>query len=174
MFASSHGVLDLLIVVLPQPVPSIPYVPPGGGVINPVGWVYQICPRASAIPINQCPAGSPTVSYYGGIRLALQKGDQLKFRLVNRLPPINPVTMANLQDGINLPKNPTNIHTHGMVVQARAPTLSDPTFGDDIFVDIYSPANGIPTPDPSHQHGSVVMDYADYRIDVTLVSNCFR
>jgi FtsP/CotA-like multicopper oxidase with cupredoxin domain len=166
VFASSHGVLDLLIVVLPQPVPSISYVPPSGPVINPTGWVYQICPRASAIPVNQCPAGSPTVSYYGGIRLALQKGDQLKFRLVNRLPPIDPVTLANISDGSNLPKNPTNIHTHGMVVQARAPTLSDPTFGDDIFVDIYNPANGIPTPDPSHQHGSVVMGYADYRIDV--------
>src|SRR5271168_616025 len=85
VFASSHGVLDLLIVVLPQPVPSISYVPPTGPVINPTGWVYQICPRASATG-NQCPAGSPTVSYYGGIRLALQKGDQLKFRLVNQLP----------------------------------------------------------------------------------------
>jgi L-ascorbate oxidase len=106
------------------------------------------------------------VSYYGGIRLALQKGDQLKFRLVNRLPPIPAVTLANLQDGVNLPLNPTNIHTHGMVVQARAPTLSDPTFGDYIFVDIYNPANGMPTSDLAHQHGSVVMDYADYRIDV--------
>jgi L-ascorbate oxidase len=165
VFASSHGVLDLLIVVLPQPVPSISYVPPGGGVINPTGWVYQICPRASARG-NQCPAGSPTVSYYGGIRLALQKGDQLKFRLVNQLPPINPATLANITDGSNLPKNPTNIHTHGLVVQARAPTLSDPTFGDDIFVDIYNPANGTPTPDPTHQHGSVVMGFADYRIDI--------
>ena len=166
VFASSHGVLDLLIVVLPQPVPSISYVPPSGPVINPTGWVYQICPRASAIPVNQCPAGSPTVSYYGGIRLALQKGDQLKFRLVNRLPPIPAVTLANLQDGVNLPLNPTNIHTHGMVVQARAPTLSDPTFGDYIFVDIYNSANGTPASDLAHQHGSVVMDYADYRIDV--------
>jgi hypothetical protein len=73
VFASSHGVLDLLIVVLPQPVPSISYVPPSGPVINPTGWVYQICPRASAIPVNQCPAGSPTVSYFGGIRLASRK-----------------------------------------------------------------------------------------------------
>ncbi len=157
--------LDLLIVVLPQPVPSISYVPPGGGVINPTGWVYQICPRASAIPVNQCPAGSPTTSYYGGIRLALQKGDQLKFRLVNGLPPIDPVTLANLQDGVNLPKNPTNIHTHGMIVQARAPTRSNPTFGDDIFVEIYNRANGLPVPDP-HSHGAVVINYADYEIDV--------
>jgi hypothetical protein len=49
VFASLHGVLDILIVVLPQPVPSIAYMPPGGGVINPIGWVYQICRRPSAI-----------------------------------------------------------------------------------------------------------------------------
>lgn len=165
VFASVRGVLDLLIVVLPQPVPSIAYTPPGGGVINPIGWVYQICRRPSAIA-NQCPAGSPTTSYYGGIRLALQKGDQLKFRFVNQLPPIDPVTLANASDGINLPLNPTNIHTHGLVVPARAPTLSDPTFGDDIFVDIYNPANGVPQPDGAHQHGSVVVGPAEYRIDI--------
>jgi L-ascorbate oxidase len=167
VFASSHGVLDLLIVVLPQPVPSISYVPPGGGVINPTGWVYQICPRASAIG-NQCPAGSPTTSYYGGIRLALQKGDELKFRFVNQLPSIDPVMLANTQDpgGANLHLNPTNIHTHGLVVEARAPTLSDPTFGDYIFVDIYNPANGIPVPQGAHQHGSVIVGFADYRIDI--------
>ena len=164
VFASSHGVLDLLIVVLPQSVPSISYVPPSGPAINPIGWVYQICPRSSANG-NQCPAGSPTTSYYGGIRLALQKGDQLKFRLVNQLPSIDPVTLANLGDGVNLPKNPTNIHTHGMVVQARAPTLSNPTFGDDIFVEIYNPANGLPQPDP-HSHGAVVVGFADYQIDI--------
>jgi L-ascorbate oxidase len=167
VFASSHGVLDLLIVVLPQPVPSISYVPPSGPVINPTGWVYQICPRASATG-NQCPAGSPTTSYYGGIRLALQKGDELKFRFVNQLPSIDPVMLANMSDpgGANLPLNPTNIHTHGLVVQARAPTLSDPTFGDYIFVDIYNPANGIPVPQGTHQHGSIVMGFADYRIDI--------
>jgi L-ascorbate oxidase len=165
VFASSHGVLDLLIVALPQPVPSISYVPPGGGVINPTGWVYQICPRASATG-NQCPAGSPTTSYYGGIRLALQQGDQLTFRLVNQLPSIDRKMLAFPSDGPNLPLNPTNMHTHGLVVPARAPTLNDPTFGDYIFVDIYNPANGIPVPQVTHQHGSVVMGFADYRIDI--------
>jgi L-ascorbate oxidase len=165
LFASSKGVLDLLIIALPQPVPSISYVPPGGGVINPTGWVYQICSRSSATG-NQCPAGSPTTSYYGGIRLALQQGDQLKFRLVNQLPSIDPMMLANASDGTNLPMNPTNMHTHGLVVPARAPTLSDPTFGDYIFVDIYNPANGMPTPQVAHQHGSVVMGFADYRIDI--------
>jgi L-ascorbate oxidase len=164
VFASSHGVLDLLIVALPLPVPSISYVSPSSTVINPTGWVYQICQRASATG-NQCPAGSSTVSYYGGIRLALQKGDQLKFRLVNQLPSIDPVTLANIQDGPNLPLNATNMHTHGLVVQARAPTVSNPTFGDNIFVEIYNPANGIPVPNP-HSHGAVVLGFADYEIDI--------
>jgi hypothetical protein len=165
VFASSRGVLDLLIIVIPQPVPSINYMPPGGGAnINPTGLVYQICPRKSAGQM-QCPAGSATTSYYGGIRLALQKGDQLKFRLINRLPPIPYQTLANLDDGMNLPMNPTNIHTHGMVVQARAPTVSNPTFGDDIFVEIYNSQNGTPDPNP-HSHGAVRMDSADYQIDV--------
>jgi len=146
-------------------VPSINYVPPSSTTaINPTGWVYQICPRASANG-NQCPAGSSTSSYYGGIRLALQKGDLLKFRLVNQLPSINPNMLANLQDGINLPLNPTNIHTHGMVVQARAPTLSNPTWGDNIFVDIYNPANGMPVPDPN-AHGATVIGFADYQINI--------
>ena len=165
MFASSHGVLDLLIIVLPQPVPSVSYVPPVGPTINPIGWVYQICPRASTTG-NQCPVGSPTTSYYGGIRLALQRGDQLKFRLVNRLPSIDPKMLAFGLDAPNLPLNPTNMHTHGLVVPARSPTLSNPTFGDYIFVDIYNPANGIPAPQGTHQHGSVVMGFADYQIDI--------
>jgi L-ascorbate oxidase len=165
VFASSKGMLDLLIIALPQPVPSISYVPPSGPAINPIGWVYQICLRASATG-NECPAGSPTTSYYGGIRLALQQGDQLKFRLVNQLPSIDPSMLAFGSDAPNLPLNPTNMHTHGLVVPARAPTLSNPTFGDYIFVDIYNPANGIPAPQGTHQHGSVVMGFADYQIDI--------
>src|SRR5262249_51701504 len=138
VFASANGVLDLLMIAMPIPVPSISYVPPSGppAIINPIGWVYQICPRASAIasppnpPNTTCPAGSPTMSNYGGVRLALQKGDQLKIRFVNRLPPMDPVKVTHSVDpgGANLPMNLTNLHTHGLVVQARAPTLSDPTF----------------------------------------------
>jgi hypothetical protein len=39
-------VLDLLIVVLPQPVPSISYVPPSGPVINPTEFVMMPSSRA--------------------------------------------------------------------------------------------------------------------------------
>ena len=169
VFASSNGLLDLLMIAQPQPVPSIVYLPPDSPVpINPTGWVYQICPMSAALPGNQCPAGAPTVSDYGGVRLALQPGDTLQIRLVNRLPALSPVKVNHSQDpgGANLPLNLTNLHTHGMLVEARAPTLSDPTFGDDVFVEIYNSANGTPVPQLTHQHGSIVKDYADYRIDI--------
>jgi len=66
----------------------------------------------------------------------------------------------------NLYRNPTNLHTHGLIVEPRAPTLKDPTFGDYVFVEVYNPANGIPVPQSVHGHGSVKMNFADYRIDI--------
>jgi len=144
VFASSNGLLDLLMIAQPQSVPSISFTPPGGSPLNPTGWVYQICPRSAASRANQCRSGSVTVSDYGGVRLALQKGDALKIRLVNKLPKLDPIKVTHSVDpgGANLPLNLTNLHTHGMVVQARAPTLSDPTFGDYIFVEIYNGSSG--------------------------------
>ena len=165
VFRSFNGLLDLLVIAKPKSVSSIAFSPPGGGPpINPVGWVYEICPRAKA-PQNVCPGGSATVSDYGGARLALQKGDLLKIRLVNMLPSLDPIKVTHSSDpgGANLPLNLTNLHTHGLVVEARAPSPSNPTFGDDIFVEIYNSANGAPAPQP-HGHGPVVKDYVDYQI----------
>jgi L-ascorbate oxidase len=48
--------------------------------------------------------------------------------------------------GANLPLNLTNLHTHGMIVPARAPMLDDPTFGDYVFGEVYNSANGTPAP----------------------------
>jgi L-ascorbate oxidase len=169
VFASSRGVLDLLMIAQPQPVPSIIFNPPDQSPpLNPIGWVYTVCPRSVSLPGNQCPASSPTVSNYGGVRLALQKGDSLKIRLVNRLPALDPIKVNRSADpgGDNLPLNLTNLHTHGLIVPARAPTLADPTFGDYVFVQIYNSANGTPVPLSTHQHGSIVKDYVDYRIDI--------
>jgi FtsP/CotA-like multicopper oxidase with cupredoxin domain len=167
VFASANGVLDLLMIAKPAPVTGISFAAPGGN-IHPTGWVYEICRRALASSANNCPSGSATVAPYGGVRLALQKGDSLKVRLVNRLPTLDPVKVDHSGDpgGGNLPLNLTNLHTHGLIVQARAPTVADPTFGDDVFVEIYNSANGTPVPQASHQHGSIVKDYADYRIDI--------
>jgi FtsP/CotA-like multicopper oxidase with cupredoxin domain len=108
------------------------------------------------------------VSPYGGTRLALTPGDTLKIRLVNRLPRLNPLKLRHETDPgeANLFLNPTNIHTHGVLTPARAPTLGNPTFGDYVFVELFNSANGIPVPQTTHQHGPIVMDMADYSITI--------
>jgi L-ascorbate oxidase len=165
VLSSSHGVLDLLMIARPKPVSTISFQPPGGDVMHPTGWIYEICPRPATG--NKCAPGS-TVSDYGGVRLALQKGDVLKVRLVNQLPQLDPNKVNhNVDPGqANLFRNPTNLHTHGLIVEPRAPTLTDQTFGDYVFVQVYNSANGMPVPQTTHQHGQNKMDYADYRIEI--------
>jgi FtsP/CotA-like multicopper oxidase with cupredoxin domain len=166
VFASEQGVLDVLMIAKPSPIPSISFTPPGGGAaINPVGWVYEVCRRP--VSGDQCPAGAGTVADYGGVRLALQQGDMLKIRLINRLPKIDPAKLTHAADpgGDNLYLNPTNLHTHGLLVEARAPISSDPSVGDYIFVSVFNSANGVPAAQV-HEHGSVLMDVLDYRIDI--------
>ena len=165
VLASSHGVLDLLMIARPKPVSTISFPSPDGDILHPTGWIYEICPRPPSG--NACPPGV-TVSDYGGVRLALQKGDVLKIRLVNQLPQLDPAKVNhNVDPGqANLFRNPTNLHTHGMIVQPRAATLTDQTFGDYVFVQIYNSANGMPVPQTTHQHGSNKMDYVDYRIEI--------
>ena len=167
VFASSGGVLDILMIAKPKPISGISFTPPqGGNPINPTGWVYEVCQRPASG--NTCPTGSGTVSDYGGVRLALQKGDALKIRLINRLPSMSAAKVKHVGDPgqANLYLNPTNIHTHGLVVPARPATLKDPTFGDYVFVTAYNSANGVPVPQNTHQHGAIVMDTIDYRIDI--------
>jgi L-ascorbate oxidase len=166
LFASHDGVLDLLMIAKPKPVPSLSFVPPEGPPVHPVGWVYEVCRRPAGV--DACPSGSSTVADYGGVRLALQKGDTLKIHLVNQLPKVDPNKLTHEVDPgeANLFLNPTNIHTHGLLVQARAPTLSRPSFGDYVFVSVYNSANGMPVPQNTHQHGPIVMGSVDYQIDI--------
>src|SRR6185503_20858307 len=94
VFKSRDGVLDIMVVAIPQPIAGISFTPPGGReVIHPMGWVYQICPRPPSG--LRCPAGAGTVSPYGGARLALEPGDTLKVRFVNRLPRLDPATLRH-------------------------------------------------------------------------------
>jgi len=167
VFASAQGVLDILMIAKPKPIPAIAFTPPGGGAaIHPTGWVYEICKRPG--DSLSCPAGSGTVADYGGVRLALQKGDTLKIRFVNKLPKIDASKLAHVTDPgeANLYLNPTNLHTHGVLTPARAPTRDDPTFGDYVFVSVFNSANGIPVPQTTHQHGPIVMDTVDYKITI--------
>jgi L-ascorbate oxidase len=167
VFASQNGLLDIMMIAKAQPIPSISFTPPSShSAINPTGWVYEICKRPPSG--LTCPSGSGTVSPYGGVRLALQQGDALKVRYVNRLPSIDPNKLRHVVDPgqANLFRNPSNIHTHGLLTPARAPTRNDPTFGDYVFVSIYNSANGTPVPQTTHQHGPIVMDTVDYKIPV--------
>ena len=167
VFSSQNDVLDILMIAKPKPIPTISFSPPHStSVIHPTGWVYEICKRPASG--NTCPTGTGTVADYGGVRLALQPGDTLKIRFVNRLPKIDPAKLTHVTDPgeANLFLNPTNLHTHGVLTPARAATRGDPTFGDFVFVTIYNSANGIPVPQTTHQHGPIVMDTVDYKIPI--------
>ena len=177
VFASKNGVLDILMIAKPKPIQAIAFKPPGvRNPINPTGWVYEICDRSEAVD-DTCPKGGGTSSEFGGIRLALQPGDRLKVRLVNKLPTQDYQKVEHYWDnkkatptpdpeGVNLPLSPTNLHTHGLVVQARAATKDNPTWGDNIYVTLYNPANGKPVK-PMMEHGAVVTTgVLDYVIDI--------
>jgi FtsP/CotA-like multicopper oxidase with cupredoxin domain len=167
VFTSQNGVLDIMMVAMPQPIASISFTPPNShAIIHPTGWVYQVCPRPPSG--LSCPSNSRTVAPYGGVRLAMQPGDTLKIRYVNRLPKVDPLKLRHVTEPgeANLFLNPSNLHTHGLITPARTPTVSDPTFGDFVFVTVFNSANGIPTPQTTHQHGPIVMDTVDYKIAI--------
>jgi FtsP/CotA-like multicopper oxidase with cupredoxin domain len=154
---SRSGLLDILMVAKPAPVPAL-------SPLNPTGWVYEICPRPTN-GADACPAGSTAPNYYGGTRLRLQQGDTLKVHLVNKLPP-SPEAKHSLEPGEEfLALNPTNIHTHGMLVTPNFPTPLNPTYGDNVFVLTFNSANGQPTVTP-HVHSDIRYDSTDYEIKI--------
>ena len=162
---SAGGVLDIIMVARPNTKPIL-------GLNDPIGWVYDIC-RNPGRGATSCPARSFEGSdAYGGTRLALRAGDTLKVRLVNKLPPIaNGEAKHALEPGHeDLALNPTNLHTHGLIVEPRKPTVARPTWGDNIFVLAYNTANGVPQTNRAnaiaHQHGPVMGTYIDYEIDI--------
>jgi FtsP/CotA-like multicopper oxidase with cupredoxin domain len=159
--SSENGVLNVLIVARSAPVPAISLTTPSSPT---QGWVFDICPR----PDNRsdtCPTDPGAPNYYGGTRLALMQGDTLRFRLVNKLPPVADSRHALEPDKGFLALNPTNIHTHGMLVSPRYASKADPTYGDNIFVWTFNSANGQPTVSP-HLHSVVSMDATEYEIHI--------
>src|SRR5262249_31058352 len=103
---------------------------------------------------------------YGGVRLALKQGDALKIHFTNQLPPFDPNKLEHFGEDPNIELNPTNLHTHGLITQARAATRANPTWGDDIFVQVFNPANGTPKPGGLHNMGDIVVGSIDYNIPV--------
>src|SRR5260370_31441867 len=63
VFASDRGVLDIVMIARPKPIPSISFAPRGGGVaVNPVGWAYEICRRPANA--DDCPPAARTAADY--------------------------------------------------------------------------------------------------------------
>jgi FtsP/CotA-like multicopper oxidase with cupredoxin domain len=127
--------------------------------LEPETWVYQVCELAVAVN-NTCPNDSRTQAPYGGVRLQVQPGDHLKIRLVNRLPSAPNDAVHMLEDIGMLAANPTNLHTHGMIVEPRQASQNDPTYGDYVYVLGY-PEGLLPNPYSRHPG----LDYTDKPID---------
>ena len=160
VFTSQRGALDLVMVA-----GAVPTTITSSVTTN--AWVYEVCPRTSPMQ-NACPTGS--AHPLGGVRLQLNPGDTLKIRLVNKLPPIPDA--KHVADNPMLIGNPTNLHTHGLIVEPhRAEGPSDP-YGDYVFVELRNPANPIPSAPAmagGHAaHGHPDMDVAYGAIDYAI------
>lgn len=156
-------VLDLLMVAKAAPISTLSKMP--------VGWVYEVCKRP-ALAATSCPSLQTSPTPYGGTLLKLQPGDLMKIHLVNQLPTIKDSKHA-VSPHEFLALNPTNLHTHGMLVSPHEPNASDPTWGDNVFVLTFNSINGTPTMGGmvinkgSTVHDSVVnFDSTDYTIQV--------
>lgn len=158
--SSANGVLNLLMVAQAQKVPTL-------SPLDPTGLVYSVCKRP-ANGSETCPAPSPGAIPYAGPILKLKQGDVLNIHLVNLLPPLTDSFHATNpeepQDRF-LSMNPTNIHTHGMMVSPHYPTKAVPNYGDNIFVYTFNAANGIP-PALAAAHADVRIHSTDYSITV--------
>jgi FtsP/CotA-like multicopper oxidase with cupredoxin domain len=127
-FSSQNHELNLLMVAKAKAVEL--------GDFHPVAWIYEVCPRKTAIN-DQCPATSVTSSAYGGVRLQLFPGDHLRIRLVNQLPPApkdaENATGSN-SDVELLGANPTNLDVDGLIVEPRKAGNGIPTYGAYVYV----------------------------------------
>src|SRR5271165_397928 len=119
---SSNGVLNLLMVAEAQTVPTL-------SPLNPTGLVYSVCLRPSN-GSETCPPPPANVIPYAGPILKLKQGDVLNIHLVNLLPPLTDSFHATNPEEMEgfLSMNPTNIHTHGMLVSAHYPTTGVPNY----------------------------------------------
>jgi L-ascorbate oxidase len=165
VFASANGHLNLVVVAERIDNKAVSSFFPGASGNGPDAWVYQVCQDQPA-GATSCPAGS--VAPYGGVRLALKAGDELKITFVNKLPVGTDFANAAVL-GDYLLLNPSDLHTHGMIVEPRTPTMKRPTYGDDIYVLDFNTANGAPIPPPptnSHIHFDIMANVINYDYDI--------
>ena len=128
-FASAGGELNLILTATAAPVDF--------NGVQTTGWVYKACARASATATTCLPGTEQ--SPYGGVRLGLQRNDTLHLRLVNALPPVPDA--KHCPDNPDLANNPTNLHTHGLIVEPHRATSPGDPYGDYVFVELRNPHN---------------------------------
>jgi L-ascorbate oxidase len=164
VFASQNGLLSVLMVAAQRT--AVPIATPLGTVTTDL-WTYEVCnlPYAGA---NACPAGSGK-SGLGGVRLQLQPGDKMKIRLVNQLPIVPDAD--HIADNPYLINNPTNLHTHGLIVDPHRAVGPSDTYGDYVFVQINNPANqavppGVASVTPVHPGLDVATGAAEYAYNI--------
>jgi L-ascorbate oxidase len=131
VFASRGGSLDLVMIAGPAQTALTQRV-------TTTAWVYEVCQRTAPVQ-DMCPAGS--AQPLGGVHLQLTAGDTLRIRLVNHLPP--PTDAKHVADNPALIGNPTNLHTHGLMVEPHRAEGPDDTYGDYVFLQLLNPANPI-------------------------------
>jgi len=127
VYESTGGRLNLIITAVASPVEL--------GEKRTIGWVYDVCRRASTNS-KACVPGTSSRPY-GGVWLKLKSNDTLQIRLVNKLPPVTDALHCN-PDLVN---NPTNLHTHGLIVEPHRSTGGSDPYGDYVFVEIRNPKN---------------------------------
>jgi L-ascorbate oxidase len=166
VFTSSNQKLELLMVAAQHDVAL-------AGGVHTMAWPYEVCYRPAGPTPNACPAGAGKHPL-GGVRLQLQPGDTLKVRLVNKLPLATDA--KHTADNPDLINNPTNLHTHGLIVEPHRAEGPFDTYGDYVFVVVRNPDNnGAPasaaaasTHPATHVHPD--MDFVDgaveYKIDI--------
>ena len=164
VFASQSGPLAVLMVAAKRP--SVAISTPLGTVTSDL-WTYEVC-YLPAPGANACPAGQGQ-SGLGGVRLALQPGDTLRVRLVNNLPIVPDAD--HIADNPYLINNPTNLHTHGLIVEPHRAVGPSDTYGDYVFTQVINPANqavppGVAAVTPVHPGLDLAQGAAEYLYDI--------
>ncbi len=161
VFASQNGTLSVLLIAAKRP--AVPVSTPLGTVTTDL-WTYEVCNRPAGPTPDACPAGT-SQSGLGGVRLALNPGDTLRVRLVNKLPVVTDAD--HIADDPYLINNPTNLHTHGLIVEPHRAVGDTDSFGDYVFALVTNPANnavpsGVKAVTPVRPGVDVVNGAAEY------------
>jgi hypothetical protein len=112
IFKSQNGELDIIMIA--QAPSGFTLFPSYSGVVP---WTWSMCYSSDFDQTTKtCNSPQSANDQYAGPLIQLQQGDTLNITLINQLP--KATNIANLENIPYLFLNPTNIHTHGLIVLA--------------------------------------------------------